>query len=159
MKSPGPTQHPDSSLLCDFLRSPCKTLLKDDHVFLSVSFRSSSNCLSCISSLIWWSYKYTFLDFCFSNIWELIHQIFEFRIHSRFYPYISQSFSCGPALWAKGTDKFFPEEQDEDWRHFLPCRQWCSFKPQFIYIVILLVRAVSLVQETAICCAPEFHSE
>ena len=159
MKSPGPTQHPDSSLLCDFLRSPCKTLLKDDHVFLSVSFRSSSNCLSCISSLIWWSYKYTFLDFCFSNIWELIHQIFEFRIHSRFHPYLSQIFHEAQLYVQRGQKSFLQKNKRRIGGIFLRWRQWCSFKPQFIYIVILLVPAAPLTQETAVFCVPQLHSK
>ena len=41
-------------------------------------------------------------------------------IHGRFYRYLSQSFSRGPALYAKGAEKFSPEEQEENWRHFSP---------------------------------------
>jgi len=39
---------------------------------------------------------------------------------------------------------------------FLPWRK--SFRPQFIYIVILLVPAVPLAQETAVFCVSELHS-
>ena len=116
-KSTGPAQHPDSSLLCDFLRSTLQILLNDSHAFLSVSFGSSSNCLSCISSLIWshinipsWSLRHSHLGTCSSHI----------RIHGWFYPYVSQSFSWGPVLCAKWADKFSPEEQQKDWRHFSP---------------------------------------
>jgi len=42
---------------------------------------------------------------------------------------------------------------------FLPWHQWCSFRPPFIYIVILLIPAVPLTQETSLFCIPELHSE
>jgi hypothetical protein len=35
-------------------------------------------------------------------------------MHGQFYPYLSQSFSWGPALYAKRADKFSPEDQEED---------------------------------------------
>jgi hypothetical protein len=38
----------------------------------------------------------------------------EFRIHGRFYSYLSQSFSRDPALCGKKADKFSPEEQEKD---------------------------------------------
>jgi len=81
------------------------------------------------------------------------------RIYGQFYPYLSRSFSWGPALCARRAEKCSPEEQEEDWQHFLNWHQWRSFRPQFIYIVILLIPAVPLTQDTALFCVPELHSE
>ena len=126
-------------------------------VFLSVSFRSSSNCSSCISSLIWGPINIPssiFASLTFGNL---------FLTHwnpSRVYPYLSQNSSWGPVLCDKVADKNFlrkNKRRTED--IFLPWRQWCSFRSQFMYIVILLVPAVPLTQETAVFCEPELHSE
>ena len=59
----------------DFLRS-LQIFLKDNHAFLSLSFRCSSNCLSCISCLIWGPINIPSLIFA-SHIWELILHILE----------------------------------------------------------------------------------
>jgi hypothetical protein len=102
-------------------------------------------------------YKFTCLDFLpHSHLGTYSSHI---RTHGRFYPCLSQSFSWGPALCAKGGDKF--SLRNKRWTEdiFLPWSQWFSFKPQFIYIVILLVPSVPLAKETALLCVPELHSE
>ena len=118
---------------------------------LSISFsliQSASNCLSCISSLIWGpihtpSFIFASLTFgiFFSNI----------RIHGRFYLYFSQSFHEAQLYVQRGQKVFSGRTRGG--------LTTCSFRPQFIYTVILLVPAVPLTQETAVFCVTELHSE
>ena len=91
-------------------------LLNDNHAFLSVSFRSSSNCLSYISSLIWGPVNTPSLIFASPTFGNLF---LTYSNPGRFYPYLSQSFSWGPASCAKRADNFSPEEQ-EDLGRFSP---------------------------------------
>ena len=100
-----------------FLKKSLQILLKDNHAFLSVSFKSSSNCLSWISSPIMGPINIPSLIFASLNLATYSSNI---RIHGRFYSCLSQSFSWGPALCSKGAEKFSPKEQGEDWRHFSP---------------------------------------
>ena len=61
-----------------FPKKSLQILLNDNHAFLSVSFRSSSNCLFVLHQFPdLGPNKYTLLDFCVTHIWELIPQIFE----------------------------------------------------------------------------------
>jgi hypothetical protein len=48
---------------------------------------------------------------------------------------------------------------DTERKDFQEAFQKCSSKPQFIYIVVLLVPAVPLTQETSVFCVPELHSK
>ena len=123
----------------------------------SVSFGSSSNCLSYISSpicgpinipsLIFASLTFGNLLFKYSNPRPVLYIPF-----TRFF--MSPSFMC------KGGQKNFLRRNKRRIDDiFLPWRQWCSFRPQFTYIVILLVPAVPLPQETAVFCVPELRSE
>ena len=82
-----------------FPKKSLQILLKDNHAFLSVSFRSSSNCLSCISSVIWGPVnvpslflRHLYFGTYSSHIW----------IHGRFYPCLSQGFVMRPSFMCKG---------------------------------------------------------
>ena len=102
------------------------------------------------------SYKYTFLDFCVTHIWELMLQIFESTtgfIHT-FHKVFHE-----PQLYVqRGLINFLRKNKKSTDDMFLPWRQWCSFRPHFIYLVILLVPAVPLTLVTAVFCVPELHS-
>jgi len=72
-----------------FPKKLLQILLNNNHVFLSVLFRSSSNCLSCISSLIWGPINKTSLIFVSPTFENLF---FTYSNPRPFYPYLSQSF-------------------------------------------------------------------
>ena len=110
------------------------------HFFQSHSGLHWTVCLASVPDM--GSYKYTFLDFCFTDIWELIPQIFESTasfIHT-FHKVFREA-----QLYVQRGQKNFLQGRIDDF--FLPWCQWCLFRPQFIYTVILLVPAVPLTQE------------
>ena len=99
------------------------------------------------------SYKYTLLDFCVTYIWELIPHIFESMagfIHT-FHKVFREAQLCVQ----RGQINFLRKNKRRTDDIFLPWRQWCSFRAQFVYIAILLV---PLPQEIAVFCVTELHS-
>ena len=140
-----------------FPKKSLQILLNDNHAFVAVSFRSSLNLLSCISSLIWGSYKYTLLDFWVTHIWELIPHISEsiavfiHTLHKVFHEALLH------VQWVQIN--FFQKNKRRIDDIFLPWHQWYLFRPQFIYIVILLVPGVPLTQETAVIFVLKLHSK
>jgi len=58
------------------------------------------------------SYKYTFLDFCVTHIWELIVQIFEST--AGFIYTFHKVFHESQLYVQRGAEKLSPEEQEED---------------------------------------------
>ena len=144
------------SALC-FPKKSLQILLNDNHAFLPVSFRSSSNCLSCISPLIWGPINIPSLIFASLTFWELIPHIFEST--AGFIHTFHRAFHEAQLYVQRGQVHFLRKNKRNTDDIFLSWRQWCSFRPQFICIVILLVPAVPLAQETAVFCVPELHSE
>ena len=125
-------------------------LLNDNHAFLSVSFRSSSNCLTCISSLIWGPINISSLIFASLTFGNL------FLTYSNPRPVLTIPFTeffMWPSFMCKvGRSIFSGRTRAGMTTFFSPWRQWCSFRPQFIYMVILLVPAVPLTQERTVFC-------
>ena len=68
-----------------------------------------------------------------------------------------QSFHEAQVYVQRGQINFLRKNKRRIDDIFLPWRHWCSFRPRSIYIVILLVPAVPLAQETAVFCVPELH--
>jgi len=99
-----------------------------------------------IPSLIFESFAFGKLFLKYSNAWPVLSVPFT-------------KFSWGLLYIQRGQKKLIRKNKRRTDDIFLPWRQWCSFKPQFICIVILLVPAVPLTQETAVFCVPELHSE
>ena len=155
-KSTCPAQHPDCSLLCDFLRKLANSLNWQPCISFSlIQLFIEQFVLHQFPDL--GSYKYTFLDFCVTHIWEPIPHIFESTagvIHT-FHKVLHEA----QLYIQRGQTNFLLKNKMRTDDIFLTWRQRCSFRPQFIYIVILLVPAVPLARETAVFCVPELHSE
>ena len=130
-----------------FPKKSLQILLNYNHSFLSILFRSSSNCLPCIISLIW----------------GLINIPSSYLSHSRLGTYSSMAGFIHTFHKVCHVQReqinILRKNKKRAEDIFLPWRQWCSFSPQFIYIVILLVPAVPLAQETAVICVNEFHCQ
>jgi len=92
----------------------------------------------CLASVPWSEV----LELCVTHIWELRPQVFESTagfIHDL------QNFCHDTQLYVQRGQKIFLRKNKRRIDDiFLLWRQWCSFRPQFIYIVILLVPAVPL---------------
>ena len=111
MKSTGPAQHPDSLLLCDFLRSLANPLKRQPCISFSlIQFFIELFVLHQFPDL--GSCKYTFCDFCVTHIWELILQIFEST--AGFTHIFHKVFHENQLKAAEGVEKFSLEEQEED---------------------------------------------
>ena len=102
-------------------------------------------------------YKYTLLDFCVTHIWELIPHTFEST--AGFIHTFHKVFHEAQLYMQRWQINFLRKNNRRIDDIFIPWPQWCSFWPQFIYIIILLVPAVSLSQETAVFCVTKLHSE
>ena len=103
------------------------------------------------------SYKYTFLDFCVTHIWGLIPHILEST--AGFIHTFHKVFHESQLYVQMGQKNFLRKTKGRLDDISLPWRQWCSFRPQFIYIMILLVPAAPLTQKTAVFCVPELRSQ
>jgi len=96
------------------------------------------------------SCKYALLDFCVAHIWELIPHTFAST--TGFMHTFHKVFHGAQLYVQMGQIYFLRKNKRRIDDIFLPWRQWCSFSPQSIYTVILLVPAVPLAQETAVFC-------
>ena len=95
-----------------------------------------------------WFYKYPVLDFYVTHVWEIIPQIIE--IKAGFIRTFDKVFHEDQFYVERGRKIFFGKSNRKTDDIILPWRQWCSFRPQFIYTVNLLVSVVPLTRETAV---------
>jgi len=166
MKSAVPAYHPDSSLQCDFLRSPCKfSWMTTMHFSQS---QSGLHWTVCFVSVPWsrvlyihiyiyiYIYIHTLFDFCVTHIWELIPHIFEYITS---FIHTSHEIFHGAQLYVQRGQINFLQKNKRKIDIFLPWHHRCSFRPQFIYIVIPLVPAVPLPHKTAVFFVPQLHSQ
>ena len=109
-----------------FPKKSLQILLIGNHTYLSVSFRSSSKCLSCISSLIWGPINIPSLIFAsltFGNLFLIFESTVGF-IHT-----FHKVFHDALLYVQRGQINFLQKNNRSTDNIFLPLCQWCLSRP------------------------------